>query len=468
MWQSSSRFCACTCIVPLALVMFLIASDAGSSLADELRRNRAATQAVSAQNYYRPFASLKHVTHEKNDDDEEGGGALWSTCLTPDGMLALTAGELRNPDGDGIIWNTVTGGQKAKLNRTKPPELSQDEEELMSRILEVEEEKRDASQRDKLSALERKEREQDYGGINDCSATPDGKYFVTGHSRGKVALWDSKTGSLKLGLDAEGSVDRVVVAHDGMRIAGAGKIGRIWDIPGGNLVAELKGDESINNDSRYVTNILFFDDDKKVATANANALTVIWDAVTGRPLRYLRQPRARRGKKSDAYFAFAEHPAVFGLATTPSGARIVTGGEDGSVAIWNTQTGELLHRTTGHMGRVNRIAMSPSGEWFVTASYDKTARVWNTGTGKPLRELKGHMGELRNVEVVADGRWVVTASFDKTVRIWDVNLGEPLLRTLDHRAGGHTARVYTFASALDGQIIVSVSEDGTGRIWRRQ
>jgi WD40 repeat protein len=74
------------------------------------------------------------------------------------------------------------------------------------------------------------------------------------------------------------------VSHAPLCIAGAGKIARIWDIPSGNLVAKLKGNASSDDDSRYVTNILFFDDDKKVATANVNATTVIWDAAAGRPL----------------------------------------------------------------------------------------------------------------------------------------------------------------------------------------
>jgi WD40 repeat protein len=390
----------------------------------------------------------------KNGDGEEHYDNLWATCLTPDGKLALTAGQL-HPDGDGIIWTTSTGDQIAKLNRTKPPDLTEEEDELRWQLEGIEEEERSADQREKLRALRLRARQSDYGGINDCAATPDGKYFVTGHERGKVALWDSKTGALRLGLDTEGTVDRVVVTRDGSRIAGGGNIGRIWDVNTGNLIAELK-----TTDPAEVTNILFFDNDRKVATAHGNGITGVFDAATGRPLVFLRQPRATSDN--------SELSGVFGLAATPSGSQIVTGGEDGSVVIWDTQTGEMRHRLTVHTGMVRRIAMSPSGEWFVTASYDKTARVWNTATGKPLRELKGHKGELRNVEVVANGQWVITASYDKTLRIWDAKLGQSLLTTLDRRAGGHTERVYTFGSALDGQIIVSVSEDGTGRVWRRR
>jgi lytic murein transglycosylase len=412
--------------------------------------------ATTPREYYQRVALLKHA----KNDGEEVWAALWATCLTPDGTLALTAGDFES-DGDGIIWSTRTGALIARLNRTKPA-LSPEEEELRDQIRELGEKERDARQRDKLRALDRKERESEYGAINDCAATPDGKYFVTGHHRGKVALWDRKTGVLRLSLDVEGSVDRVVVARNGKQIAGAGTVGRVWNIPSGKVLADLKAAGSTK-----VTNILFFDDDRKVATAHNNGITGIWDATTGRPLHFLRQLRARVG--NDDYFDFGgKQPAVIGLAATPSGSQIVTGGEDGSVAIWDVRSGEMRHSFTGHTDTVRRIAMSPSGEWFVTASYDKTARVWSTGTGKLLRELRGHEDKLRNVEVVANRQWVITASYDKTVRIWDVNSDPSLLTTLDERAGGHTKKVYTFASAPDGQIVVSVSSDGTGRVWRSE
>jgi WD40 repeat protein len=315
----------------------------------------------------------------------------------------------------------------------------------------IEEEKLDADQREKLRALNLR---NEYGAINDCVATPDGKYFFTGHENGIVALWDAKTGVLRRGLDAEGIVNRVVISRDGKRIAGGGDIGLIWDVRTGKLVAELEG-----TDLGSVNNILFFDGDRKVATAHDSGITGIWDAETGQPLHFLKQPRSREGH----YYS-----RVFGLAATPSGSQLVTGEEDGSVVIWDTQTGEMRHSLIGHTARVHRIAMSPSGDWFVTASYDNTARVWNTENGESLRELIGHEGKLRNVEVVGNGRRVITASYDSTIRVWDVYSGQPLLATLDERAGGHTSRVYTFASALDGQTIVSVSDDGTGRVWRSE
>jgi WD40 repeat protein len=69
--------------------------------------------------------------------------------------------------------------------------------------------------------------------------------------------------------------------------------------------------------------------------------------------------------------------AVYGLAFTPDGRRLVSGGADGTVRVWDVRTGEPLHVFEWHRKWVTCLAMSPDGTTVATGSEDSTIAVWD-------------------------------------------------------------------------------------------
>ena len=107
---------------------------------------------------------------------------------------------------------------------------------------------------------------------------------------------------------------------------------------------------------------------------------------------------------------------VRAVAIAPDGTWLATGGDDGSVRIWDPATGELDISATGG---IRAVAFAPDGTWLATGGDDGSVRIWDPATGQQRAALTGHTGYVSAVAIAPDGTWLATAGGDRSVRIWD-------------------------------------------------
>jgi hypothetical protein len=84
----------------------------------------------------------------------------------------------------------------------------------------------------------------------------------------------------------------------------------------------------------------------------------------------------------------------------------------------------LLATLRGHEGEVRALAVMADGR-LVSGGADGTVRVWDSaGRSEPV-VLRGHEGGVRALAVLADGR-LVSGGDDRTVRVWNTRTGKML------------------------------------------
>ncbi|KEP46872.1 putative vegetative incompatibility protein HET-E-1, partial [Rhizoctonia solani 123E] len=151
------------------------------------------------------------------------------------------------------------------------------------------------------------------------------------------------------------------------------------------------------------------------------------------------------------------------LSISPDGQHIVAGYPDGSLAMWDKQTGACVSKSpVDHLGMVTCIMYSPDGNLVASSSHDATIRVWDVTNGlQHSRVLSSHSGPVHSVAFSPNGSLIASGSSDRTIRLWDPNTTHPIHEPYI----GHSSRVTSVAFSPDGTKLVSGSWDKTIRVW---
>ncbi|ARI81869.1 WD40 repeat domain-containing protein [Microcystis aeruginosa] len=151
---------------------------------------------------------------------------------------------------------------------------------------------------------------------------------------------------------------------------------------------------------------------------------------------------------------------VNSVSFSRDGKTLATGSDDGTIKLWDVETGQEIRTLSGHNGKVNSVSFSPDGKTLATGSEDKTIKLWNVETGEEIGTLSGHDGYVFSVSFSRDGKTLATGSDDGTIKLWDVETGQEI-RTLS----GHNGKVNSVSFSSDGKTLAFDSDGGTIKLW---
>ncbi len=143
------------------------------------------------------------------------------------------------------------------------------------------------------------------------------------------------------------------------------------------------------------------------------------------------------------------------MSFSPDGTRIVTGGDDQTVKVWDAQTGRLQLEIEGHVGAVRSLCFSPDGTRIGVGGNDG-AKIRDARTGASVLELS--KGGAECVSFSPEGNRIVTGNGETTGWVWDARTGS-LLAELN----GHSSYGQSLSFSQDGTRVIQTV--GLAKVW---
>jgi eukaryotic-like serine/threonine-protein kinase len=311
-------------------------------------------------------------------------------------------------------------------------------------------------------------------------------------------LWREYHESSRVLGTHENEARAVAITRSGDVAASGGtdSVIKLWSLPSGQLVTELRG-----HGPGPIHSLSFSPTGKHLASAGEDGTLRIWDVGTGQEMLVRHEHQS----------------AVVCVVYSSQCNLIASSGMDGTVRLWNSETAEPVAVLSGHTKKTRCLAFHPSEPLLVSGSLDGTIRFWNLDddgtnvrfTVRATCDLSVNFQNIvgcypRAIAIEPNGESLVCGTtgcevvqvsllnhnfgdvIERTIEAhhphtliwlhnddWLVGLGNSQIRMANARSPkhtlaslrGHANLVFSIAASADASCLVSASQDGTVRYW---
>jgi WD40 repeat protein len=240
------------------------------------------------------------------------------------------------------------------------------------------------------------------GGIHDVDWSPDGRSIATSSFDATVGIWDAQTGDLRFSLFHDGPVVDSDWSADSSRLVTGGSRATVWEVTeaGGERLFSLAAQDT----SSGVQGVAFSPDGNRVLTGDA-AITAakVWDVSLSGDAEWANVP--------------GDPDWVTSVAFSPSGDELVASAPNGSVAVWDPETGQNIDTfqddaSSAEPATVVDLDVSPDGALIATMALPNNVRVLDRATGEEVFTVRVG-GFAEDLDWSQDGRLLAIASFEE-------------------------------------------------------
>ncbi len=284
---------------------------------------------------------------------------------------------------------------------------------------------------------------EDY--VTSLAWSPEGNRLAAASVSGQVAIYDATEGrAIYLLQEAHtDGCDAIAWRPDGKALATAGRDGlwKLWDTTEGTVLAEHEAGalwaEHLAWSSRPIGEhglVLALGAGTKVTLWNGKGEQVEEPIALPRTVAEVawilgggtlaiatsvgvsvRDPGTDEGERF-----FPSKDPILSMAFSPSGKWLMTGNQDCSVHVWNTDGGGEMHMR-GYAAKVRQLAWHRGSRWLAAGGGNEVS-VWDcSGRGPEGRTpliLEWHTDQVSALHYQPQGDWLASGARDGGVAVW--------------------------------------------------
>lgn len=267
-----------------------------------------------------------------------------------------------------------------------------------------------------------------------------GTTALVGSEGGDVRMYSLVDGSCELVMaNANEPVTAISVAWN-VSAALSSPIAACGHMTGGIIVWDLMGEPEdlpicqLRGHKAGVTGLDFFNRGECLISSSLDGAVIVWDMISGTRQNVL-----------------VGHSApVNGVLVEPRQEQVaLTWSDDSTAIVWSLETGQQRTVLRGDTSYIVCACFVPAEQsdsgsggggggptrlQVVTATGDGSVSVWDAQSGELLQLLVGHSLAVKSVVVGSQGLNLVSVSEDKTVHLWDLR-SKVVDMPMPHRTG---------------------------------
>jgi WD40 repeat protein len=222
----------------------------------------------------------------------------------------------------------------------------------------------------------------------------------------------------------------------------------LWDVATSTQRATLNGHE------HFAGHLTFSPNGKLLASSSLGdrKTIIVWDVAAARMMKSIDEPEVLRS-----------------LAFSPDSHTLLSAKDDGTIKLWDVDSGECRTVIKAHGWIAASVAVSPDGSKFVSGCYDGTARIWTFPSGQLVDTVSANVGSVYSVAFASDSKTIAIGGGDfgmfytppGRIELWDI---EQKKRKMAFKAHTTVVTKVQFSPTSD-QRLYSMDYSGTLRVW---
>eukprot|EP01134_Creolimax_fragrantissima_P007018 CFRG7018T1 len=263
--------------------------------------------------------------------------------------------------------------------------------------------------------------------IWDISSTTNGKFIASASADSTVKIWNVEKAISDNADGSGGGTDvQTLSGHSGdvyscaihpgqTHVASGGydRTVKLFDVRTGQCI------RSFAEHDLLVSSVTFNPHGNLIVSGSKDASVRFWDINSGLCVRTV----------------LGHMGEVTSVGLNPAGSNMLVASKDNSNRLWDTRMVRPIRRFRGHQNTTKnfiRCSFGPGPHMVTGGSEDGTISIWDVNTGSTLQQLSAHTGTVYEARWNARQSRLASCGDDGLVNIWWYDLNKPI------HIGAHT------------------------------